>query len=47
MEQFTHRDGAAHSVEWERWRAANREAIEDYNARVAANGAFGDQFRRF
>ena len=34
-------------AERERWRAANREAVEDYNARVARDGAFGDSFRRF
>jgi antitoxin CcdA len=34
-------------AERERWRVANREAVEDYNARVARDGAFGDRFRRF
>lgn len=34
-------------AERERWRAANREAVDDYNARIARDGAFGDRFRRF
>jgi antitoxin CcdA len=31
----------------ERWRTANRDAIDDYNARIARDGAFGDRHRRF
>lgn len=34
-------------AERERWRDANREAVEDFNARIARDGAFGDRFRRF
>jgi len=34
-------------AEQERWRAANREAVQDYNARIARDGAFGDRYRRF
>jgi antitoxin CcdA len=34
-------------AERERWRAANREAIENYNDRIARDGAFGDRYRRF
>ena len=29
------------------WREENREAIEEYNRRVAANGVFSDGLRRF
>ena len=31
----------------ERWLAANREAIAEYNARVAEHGVFSDHFRAF
>ncbi len=30
-----------------RWLAENREAIEDYNNRIARDGAFSDGLRRF
>jgi len=30
-----------------RWLEANRAAIEDYNRRIEAEGAFGDGVRRF
>lgn len=29
------------------WREENREAIEEYNRRVATNGVFSDGLRRF
>ena len=29
------------------WLEANREAIEDYNARIARDGAWSDGLRRF
>lgn len=29
------------------WREENREAIEDYNRRIEASGAFSDGLRRF
>lgn len=29
------------------WNEENKEAIEDYNRRVEAQGAFGDGLRRF
>jgi len=31
----------------ERWRAENKRAVEDFNERIARDGAFGDSFRRF
>ena len=31
----------------ERWRADNREAIENYNARIGRDGIFGERYRRF
>jgi antitoxin CcdA len=31
----------------ERWLEENREAIEEYNKRVAKQGTFGDRMRRF
>jgi antitoxin CcdA len=34
-------------AERERWVKENRAAIEDYNARVADSGSFGDTVRRF
>jgi antitoxin CcdA len=34
-------------AERERWMKENRAAIEDYNARVAGSGSFGDTVRRF
>lgn len=30
-----------------RWREENREALEDYNRRMEAHGAFSDGLRRF
>jgi antitoxin CcdA len=30
-----------------RWREENRDAIEDFNARVARSGVFSDGLRRF
>jgi antitoxin CcdA len=30
-----------------RWKEENREAIEDYNRRIEAHGAFSDGLRRF
>jgi antitoxin CcdA len=30
-----------------RWNEENREAIEDYNSRIEAHGAFSDGLRRF
>lgn len=30
-----------------RWRDENREALEEYNRRVEAHGAFSDGLRRF
>jgi antitoxin CcdA len=30
-----------------RWKEENREAIEDYNRRIKARGAFSDGLRRF
>jgi len=29
------------------WKEENREAIEDYNRRIEARGAFSDGLRRF
>lgn len=34
-------------AERERWVRENTGAIEDYNARVAEEGSFGDRLRRF
>ncbi|WP_018954450.1 type II toxin-antitoxin system CcdA family antitoxin [Thioalkalivibrio sulfidiphilus] len=34
-------------AERERWVRENTAAIEDYNARVAEEGSFGDKLRRF
>jgi antitoxin CcdA len=34
-------------AERDRWRAANREAIENYNARIERDGIFGERYRRF
>jgi antitoxin CcdA len=31
----------------ESWQAENREAIESYNAKVARDGVFGDDWRKF
>lgn len=31
----------------EQWREENREAIEEYNQRVASRGVFSDGLRRF
>jgi antitoxin CcdA len=30
-----------------KWKEENREAIEDYNRRIEAHGAFSDGLRRF
>ena len=30
-----------------RWKEENRDAIEDYNRRIEAHGAFSDGLRRF
>lgn len=35
------------SARRERWLEENREAIEEYNKRVARHGTFGDRMRRF
>jgi antitoxin CcdA len=35
-----------HEAERERWRTENREAIENYNARIARDGIFGERYRR-
>ncbi len=32
---------------WTRWRDENKEAIEQYNARVAREGLFSDRYRTF
>ena len=29
------------------WKEENKEAIEEYNARIAKDGLFGEEFRRF
>lgn len=34
-------------IEMERWRQENKEAIQDYNRRVAERGVFSDGLRRF
>ena len=34
-------------AERERWRTENREAIENYNARIERDGIFGERYRRF
>ena len=32
---------------WAEWQVNNREAIEQYNARVASEGLFSDKYRSF
>ncbi len=38
---------AIHAVERAAWNAENRDAIDAYNARVAKDGTFSDDWRRF
>lgn len=40
-------DRAIRESEREAWLESNREAIDDYNARIERDGAFGDVWRRF
>jgi antitoxin CcdA len=40
-------DRAIRETEREAWLAANREAIDEYNAQVAKRGLFSDDWRRF
>jgi post-segregation antitoxin (ccd killing protein) len=37
-------DELTREAERERWRAENREAIENYNARIARDGIFGERY---
>jgi antitoxin CcdA len=38
---------AIRRAEREAWLAENRDAIDEYNQRVAARGVFSDRWRRF
>jgi hypothetical protein len=40
-------DGQPRAAFEAQWRTANGEALSDYNARIARDGASGDRFRRF